>query len=597
MSEVEKSFAPPRELKRAWYAPWRGPGRLLETNIDLRQGRSLIAAAARIVSEKIKGGSQRRTEQWMAEAWTMYDIVGELHYLASTLSRRASKARFYVGKVQGSDVIELVDPATADASSSADTTVTAADREKERKVRHIFNALGDGFIGLQEVVERAFLNQFVVGSCYLVGAPNEVWRPRPGVTLRNIGEVPLTQLVWKTLSVSELVQKGDGYLLNQGGSASTSGGKNVEIPGSAIYIIALWTPHPNDASVPDSPVRATLPILRELVGLTQHISAQIDSRLAGAGMLVMRSSHSAAVKRMKGIAEEDASDPFTEMLVEAMITPIADRDSAAAVVPFVLTIPDGTDKPEFISFSSPLDQHAAGLREESIRRAALSLDAPPELLLGQGSTSHWTAWLTQEEVVDSHISPTLALIARGFSTEYLRALLRMNGFTAQEAEQYAIWYDTSELTVKANMAADAQALHALGLLADETVRRANGFDESDAPKKSDVTEQAIDIVRDMVIGNPGLMNRPGLDVLVEQVTALLNGKPQSGISASAAAKESSGSSEIPSAPEDAAETPAIEAPTAPRAIRAPQTTVSTPGLPSTRAAAQTDTEEFGSWNR
>ena len=64
----------------------------------------------------------------------------------------------------------------------------------------------------------------------------------------------------------------------------------------------------NDYSVPDSPVRAALPILRELVGLTQHVSAQIDSRLAGAGMLVMRASASRAVaSRSSGSGSDGAA--------------------------------------------------------------------------------------------------------------------------------------------------------------------------------------------------------------------------------------------------------------------------------------------------
>src|SRR5690606_20323264 len=288
--------------------------------------------------------------------------------------------------------------------------------------------------------------------------------------------------------------------------------------GNQAYAIAIWSPHPADSSVPDSPVRAALPVLRELVGLTQHVSAQIDSRLAGAGMLLMYASAARAIKRSMGLAEDDPRDPFTELLVQGMLTPIGDRDSAGAVVPLVVTIPDESKKPEYLSFAAPLDQHSVGLREEAIRRIALSLDAPPELLLGQGTTSHWTAWLTQEEVVDSHISPTLALIARELTAEVLRPILRGNGLTEAEAEQYAIWFDTSELTVKANQAQDAKELYNMDLISDEAVRRSNGFDESDAPKKQDVKDQAIDLVRDMVVGNPGLMNRPGLDVLVEQMT-------------------------------------------------------------------------------
>lgn len=605
MSDTDKPQEP-RRVRRPWaLLPWQRVDIIDSNVVDQRRDSSLVASAQRIIQTKLKGGSQRRTEAWMGEAWTMYDLVGELHFLATTLARRASRARFYVGKVEGTDVMELEAPLDAEKEGRS-----PAELKQEKKAQVIFDSLGDGFIGVQEIVERAFLNQFVVGACYMVGAPPEIWKQTQGTPRRAVKDVPLNELVWKTLSVTEFVRVSDGYELRQNGSTAEENAKVVKIPGSAVYVISLWTSHPQDASVPDSPVRASLPVLRELVGLTQHVSAQIDSRLAGAGLLVMRSSASRAIKRALNIPEDDTRDVFTEMLIDAMVTPIADRDSASAIVPLVITIPDEAGLPVFISFDAPLDQYAAALREESIRRIALGLDAPPELLLGQGTTTHWTAWLTQEEVVDSHISPTLALIARGLTTEFLRPILRANGLSVAEAEKYAIWFDTSELTVKANIAADSRALHEMGLVSDETVRRANGFDESDAPKKADVKEQAIDMVKEMVVANPGLMNRPGLDVLVSQITALLSGTPQSGISAAKAAIASSGSDDI-AGDEDAADEAqaAIEAPGAvadpgttppsqapPGRTRAPSTTVSTPGIPQTAKPAAADSQAFGSFD-
>ena len=611
MSDAPRRTSPltQRGFRRPWYAPWvQVP--IEDTNIDMRRAKSMVASAARITSEKIRGSQTKHAEAWMGEAWTMYDIVGELHFLATTLARRAARARFYIGKVDGSDVIELEAPTTAEGEADPNALKLTADELKEQRiVRQVFDSLGDGFIGLQEIVERAFLNQYVVGAAYLVGAPDEVWKPQPGVALRPISTVPVGQLTWKTLSVTEFVRNGDSFELRQNGS--TTAEKLIKIPLNAIYSVLLWTPHPSDLSVPDSPVRAALPILRELVGLTQHISAQIDSRLAGAGMLVTRSSHSRALKRAMNLPEDDASDPLTSLLIDSMTVPISDRDSASAVVPFIFTIPDESSAPEYLSFSSAMDEHSGELREESIRRLALSLDSPPELLLGQGSTSHWTAWLTQEEVVDSHISPTLALLAREITRFIIRPILRANSIPEANAEKYAVWYDTSNLTVKANMSADGQALFQLGVLSEEALLRAAGFDESDAPKKADVKEQAIDIVKEMVVGNPGLMNRPGLDVLVEQITALLEGTPKSGIAAGAAAKESSGSAEIapPAAPAAAPAGPAAlprrAAPAAgaaaggaaPAPLRGPSVVVTEPGLPATRAAAAATSLSFGTWDK
>src|SRR3546814_15969461 len=87
---------------------------------------------------------------------------------------------------------------------------------------------------------------------------------------------------------------------------------------------------------------------------------------------------------------EDAEDvDFDTAFMDAMITPIRDRSSAAAVVPLTVPIPDdGTgraaaDYVHFQTFSTPSDEERRELREEAIRRLALGQDAPPEVLLGQ----------------------------------------------------------------------------------------------------------------------------------------------------------------------------------------------------------------------
>ena len=68
-----------------------------------------------------------------------------------------------------------------------------------------------------------------------------------------------------------------------------------------------------------------------------HISAQVDSRLAGAGILLVPTSATRGFKEAAGLPENSEQDPFTEALMDAMITPITDRSSAAAVVPLLVT--------------------------------------------------------------------------------------------------------------------------------------------------------------------------------------------------------------------------------------------------------------------
>jgi len=259
-----------------------------------------------------------------------------------------------------------------------------------------------------------------------------------------------------------------------------------------------------------------------------HISAQVDSRLAGAGVFVIPQSASDAMRRGKGLSEvaveEDDSDPFTDALIEGMLTPISDRSNASALVPLVVTAPDdSTDKFHHYAFSQPLDTEARPLREEAIRRLALGQDAPPELLLGMGGMNHWGAWLVKEDVVTTHIEPPLALICDALTVQFLHPTLIAQGMSPEEAGEYVIWYDVSHLIVRPNRGSDAMSLHERGAISDEALRTATGFDESDAPAEMQAMDPAVTYALDMLKTAPSLAQTPGLPALIEQIRAALRG--------------------------------------------------------------------------
>src|SRR5690606_14077388 len=128
------------------------------------------------------------------------------------------------------------------------------------------------------------------------------------------------------------------------------------------------------------------------------------------GLLMVADRIVKALKEARGITDDSEDDPFTDALIEAMLTPISDRSSAAAQVPLVVTVPSDGDRPvsdmmHHMSFDTPLDTSLQPLRDEAIRRLALGQDAPPELLLGTGGMNHWGAWLVREDVVTTHLEP------------------------------------------------------------------------------------------------------------------------------------------------------------------------------------------------
>lgn len=481
---------------------------------------SLAASAQRITSKEVKRlGNSGKSEAWQDDAWDMHDLVGEQRFLAHTLAGRLAQARFYAGR--------LPDNRTEDVEPLTDGPAV--------EVLDFLTGKGAQFA---QIVERAGVNLFIPGDCYLVGIPPEAEEvdaapvPPPSQGITPIGQQPglpgvdLSTLRWSLRSVSEVTFDNEEQVVIKSGEGRES---SKTYDPDAIMLIRIWRPHPRYAWQADSPTRSSLPVLRELVGLTMHISAQVDSRLAGAGMFLVPESADRALRAAAGIAEdgeEDAGEsPLVVALMEHMVTPISDRSSASAIVPIMPVVPDESiEKFRYISFAGTLDAEARPLRDEAIRRLALGQDCPPELLLGVGGMNHWGAWLVREDVVTTHIEPPLALICDALTSQFLWPVLIEQGMSEEEAHTYVVWYDVEHMIMRPDRSQDAKDLHAAGVLSDVALRDATGFDEKDAPA-ADPTDPAIKLTLDLVRGAPSLMQNPGLDVIAAQIRAMLESSP------------------------------------------------------------------------
>jgi hypothetical protein len=478
---------------------------------------SLVASAQRLTSATVsrQGASAK---SWQEDAWEMFDLVGEQRFLASTLANRMSQAKLYVGRI-----------GNADGSGGASQTDAPIPVEDNDAITGVLDAFGDTASARQQILQRMGVNLFVAGDGWLVGIPSELLphaEPDPATsTARSarstltpvLGEdtLALDDLDWRMLSVSEVTSKLGGDVTLQLGESSE---EKVECSVDDVWLIRVWRPHPRRWWEADSPTRSSLPVLRELVGLTMHISAQVDSRLAGAGLLIVPQSAQRALKAAAGLPEDAEEDPFTEALLEAMLKPIQDRANASALVPLVVTVPDEAAALfQFLTFAKPLDTESRNLRDEAIRRLALGQDAPPELLLGTGGMNHWGAWLVQEDVVTTHLEPPLALICDALTTQYLWPVLVQQGMTEEQAQTYVVWYDVSDLVVRPNRSTDAIALFDRGVISGDATRGATGFDESDAPAAVEELDPAVTLALELVRSTPLLMQNPGLPSVVAQI--------------------------------------------------------------------------------
>lgn len=469
---------------------------------------SLLASAIKLtsgdVAKKNRGISNSADKTWQDEAWNMYDLVGEQRFLINTLAGRMAKARLFVGKIDPTNITD--DP----------------EEVEDERIVNILTSFGKSPAYREQLIKRLAVNLYIPGDGWLVGVQPELLEQGTDSTESSFDPPetpdPLAQ-EWFMLSVDEIS-------LNVRGEVEAKlpiGDQKYTFRADDISLIRVWNPHPRWWDRADSPTKSSLPVLKELVGLTLHVSAQVQSRLAGAGLLVVPHSAQQAIRVSAGQDVDEDDDLFTEALITAMLTPIEDRGSASAVVPLVVTAPDDvTDKFNYISFATPLDAEARNLRNEAVRRLALGQDCPPELLLGTAGMNHWGGWLVKEDVVSTHLEPPLALICDALTTQYLwPAMLDVLDMSEEEVHKYVVWYDVSHLIVRPNISADALELHTRGVIGDDALRRTMGFDDDEMFESEMDPAQALAV--GMVQANPNLLVSPGIEFLVNELRRVMGG--------------------------------------------------------------------------
>jgi hypothetical protein len=490
-----------------------------------------LTAAGNRVKPEDRAHRKGKGNEWAEEAWAMYDQVGELHYSANVQASAVSRLNFGPCRTdEDGQEVNLDDL----------ETLTSTDRQ----VLDILSALGgDSPDGLAELQRGMALHLFVAGSGWFLGLPPEEFDPATGKRLPwdLEREYALTELVWGVYSDRESQPKDGVYKI-----------RGCEYPAKHVVAIQCYRPHPLDSNFSDSPVRSAMPILRELVGLTMHISASIDSRLAGAGALFVPQSASA----MGIAAPEDGEEKMdlVDAFIEAAVTAIKERDAAAAMVPVVVTVPDDCGfAPFHVSFSTPFDAATKDLRDEAIRRLALSLDQPPEVLLGLGSSSHWNAWAIQEDYVKLHVTPVGKLIADVMLRFIVRPAMVQLGTAPELALEYSLDVSADELVERPNRLPEALQLHEAGAINTAALRDAGGYDADDAPEEPPAVDMAVSTALEMLRNAPSLAQDPGLPALVAQLRAVLAGEDATTIEEPAADPSQVEEVEVEQAEEESAE--------------------------------------------
>lgn len=434
---------------------------LSSSTFSLEHRGTLTAAAAVLTSNKInrmKGTNVTTAHQWQRDAWYYYDVTPEISYITRLEASAVSRASLFAAK--------LPESPTEKPEPVGDTSPAAM---------AMSDMLGGRTSQSQELA-RIATHLAIPGLSFAV-----MW---------DDGGIHH----WTVLSPDEISFTGKAWRMK-------INGEDVHRSVSDTLVIRIWNQHGRVRWEPDSPVRHMLPVLAELEGLTKHVSATVDSRLAGAGLLVLPDN--VDFPRTGNIP--DNVDPFMYELYKAMTTPIENRDIAAAVVPFAIKVPpEAVDKVKHIKFATDLDAHTKELREEAIRRVALGMDIPPEQLLGMTDASHWTSWAIEDSYIKLHIEPKLQTICHAMTIGYLQPYLKSIG--VEDWDQYVVWFDTTQIKLRPNRSADAADLHDDLLISDAARRRVAGFDESDAPTDEEFRQM---LLTKAILGAPQL----GLNLL------------------------------------------------------------------------------------
>ena len=432
--------------------------------------RALTAAVSRLSLDGASWRSYRFGDRaWQADAWRLYDITGQLRFTSNWVGSSCSRCEMYVAQVQ------------ADGSPGA--------RVEDERI----SALACGPLGVGDTRSEALrllgIDLFVGGEAYIVA---ESGAGSDGGDL------------WWVVTARQIKRQGDVITVAR---SPLHGGGTMLYRDGIDLILRVWTPHPADTAEADSPTRSAIPDLREMEALRKRGFAELDSRLSGAGLLALPEG----MDLPRGDDDPAGASGFSALLGRVMGRSLRDRSSADAMVPIIMTgTADDIAQIRHITFWSDLSGQLGTMRESALRSLAQSLDIPPEVLLGLGSTTnHWNAWAISREAVQLHIKPVLARIAAAMTIGYLTPALESMGL---DPTQYTYAFNTAPLTANPDRSTDALNLHDRLLISDAAALSASDWDTKEAP---DGTERARRIIEKLLLTSPdAVLSDPALRAMI-----------------------------------------------------------------------------------
>lgn len=442
-----------------------------EAGPGTRPANALVGAAVPIDLKEASSWQMFKLgdHRWQHEAWRHYDICGEMRFVVNWIGNAVSRCRMYAAEVGKDGVV--------------------GDEVTDERVRTIAETMFGTPASKAQAQRLLGINMMVAGDVYIIAE----------------GYQNASEDKWYVCSSQEITRRGEEIVVRR---SITHGGGQYTLNPQKDLLIRAWNPHPRRYDAADSTVRAILPVLREMEQLTKRVFAELDSRLAGAGILLLPDSidFPAAPSDVPGSSTPGGIDGFAQLLQRTMATSMQQRDSAAAIVPIVLQVAtDALDKIKHLTFDSAISDKITEMREAAVKRMAMSLDIPPEVLTGMGGSNHWSSWQIEESSIKVHIEPLLIQLADALNIGYFQPALKAAGIP--DPEKYTLWFDIAALAVRPNRSDQALQFVEKGLISEKSARENAAFTEDDAP---DDTEKVYELVKALVMANPQFATDPAV---------------------------------------------------------------------------------------
>jgi hypothetical protein len=422
--------------------------------------------------------------RWQLEAWRHYDVCGEMRFVVNWIGQAVSRCRMYAAQITDDGVV--------------------GDEADDKKIKLVAETMFGTPASKAQAQRLMGINMMVAGDVFIVAE---------GYQQSGTDK-------WYVCSSSEVFRRGDDIMVRR---SITHGGGTYKLDPQKDLLIRAWNPHPRRYDAADSTVRAILPVLRELEQCTKRVFAELDSRLAGAGILLLPDNidFPRPPQENPGIPQRTAIEGFAELLQKTMATSMQQRDSAAAVVPILLQVGvDALDKIKHLTFDSTISDQIPTMRKDAVTRMAMSLDIPPEVLTGMGGANHWSSWQIEESSIKIHIEPLLIQLADALNIGYFQPALKAAGI--QDPEKYTLWFDISPLAVRPNRSDQALQFAEKEYISAKSARDNGAFTDDDAP---DDKELQYNLVKALVLAQPAYAGDPNVQKILGLPTISMPAPP------------------------------------------------------------------------